>query len=39
MENETISPEYSGFIGSMRGTMKIVGDIVSPIDVRWEADE
>ena len=27
------------FIGSMRGTMEITGDIVSPIDVRWEADE
>jgi prevent-host-death family protein len=27
------------FIGSMRGTMEIVGDIVSPIDVKWEADE
>ena len=26
------------FIGSMRGTMEIVGDIVSPIDVKWEAD-
>lgn len=28
-----------GFIGSMQGTMEIVGDIVSPVDVRWEADE
>lgn len=27
------------FIGSMKGPMEIVGDIVSPIDVRWEADE
>jgi prevent-host-death family protein len=27
------------FIGSMKGTMEIVGDIVSPIDVSWEADE
>lgn len=26
------------FIGSMKGTMEIVGDIVSPIDVKWEAD-
>ncbi len=26
------------FIGSMKGTMEIVGDIVSPIDVTWEAD-
>ena len=26
------------FIGSMQGTMEIVGDIVAPIDVVWEAD-
>jgi prevent-host-death family protein len=26
------------FIGSMKGTMEIVGDIVAPIDVEWEAD-
>jgi len=26
------------FIGSMKGTMEIVGDIVAPIDVKWEAD-
>lgn len=26
------------FIGSMEGTMEIVGDIVAPIDVTWEAD-
>ena len=26
------------FIGSMKGTMEIVGDIISPIDVKWEAD-
>ncbi len=29
----------AGFIGSMKGTMTITGDIVSPIDVKWEADE
>jgi prevent-host-death family protein len=28
----------AGFIGSMKGTMEIVGDILSPIDVNWEAD-
>jgi antitoxin (DNA-binding transcriptional repressor) of toxin-antitoxin stability system len=28
----------ASFIGSMRGTMDILGDIVSPIDVKWEAD-
>jgi prevent-host-death family protein len=27
------------FIGSMKGTMEIIGDIVSPIDVEWEANE
>lgn len=27
------------FIGSMKGTMEIVGDIMSPIDSGWEADE
>jgi prevent-host-death family protein len=26
------------FIGSMKGTMEILGDIVAPIDVEWEAD-
>lgn len=29
----------ANFIGSMKGTMRIVGDIVSPIDVRWNAGE
>jgi antitoxin (DNA-binding transcriptional repressor) of toxin-antitoxin stability system len=28
----------TSFIGSMKGTMKILGDIVSPLDVKWEAD-
>ena len=26
------------FIGSMKGTMEIIGDIVAPIDEKWEAD-
>ncbi len=26
------------FIGSMKGTMEVIGDIISPIDVKWEAD-
>ena len=30
------SPET--FIGSMKGTMEIIGDIVAPIDEKWEAD-
>jgi hypothetical protein len=29
----------SEFIGSMKGTMEITGDIVSPINVEWEADQ
>ena len=27
------------FVGSMKGTMQIVGDIVAPIDVKWDADQ
>ena len=34
-----LDSQQPGFIGSMQGTMEIVGDIVSPLDVRWEADE
>jgi hypothetical protein len=29
----------SAFVGSMKGTMEIAGDIVSAIDVVWEADQ
>lgn len=40
--DENVGGDYTerptGFIGSMKGTMEIVGDIVAPIDVRWEAD-
>ncbi len=25
-------------IGSMKGTMEILGDIVAPVDVKWNAD-
>jgi prevent-host-death family protein len=25
------------FVGSMKGTVEILGDIISPIDVEWEA--
>jgi prevent-host-death family protein len=28
----------ASFIGSMKGTMDIVGDIVSPVEMRWEAE-
>ena len=30
-------PKKGGFIGSMEGTGEILGDIISPIDVEWEA--
>lgn len=33
-----VQERSSTFIGSMKGTMDIVGDIVSPLDVRWDAD-
>ena len=26
-------------IGSMRGTVEIIGDIIEPIDVEWEGDK
>lgn len=34
-----VNDEPESFIGSMRGTMEILGDIISPIDVKWEADD
>lgn len=27
------------FVGSMRGTVLWYGDLISPIDVKWDADE
>lgn len=27
-----------GFFGCMKGSVRIVGDIVSPIDVEWESN-
>ena len=30
-------PEQGDFVGSMRGTGEILGDIISPIDVEWDA--
>jgi prevent-host-death family protein len=30
-------PEKGDFVGSMRGTGRILGDIISPIDVEWDA--
>ena len=34
-----ITPVGTGFYGSMRGSIIYEGDIISPIDVAWEADE
>jgi prevent-host-death family protein len=33
-----LDEQPESFIGSMKGTMEIIGDIVAPIDVKWEAD-
>jgi prevent-host-death family protein len=33
-----LDEHHESFIGSMQGTMEIIGDIVSPLDVKWEAD-
>jgi len=33
-----VGENSESFIGSMKGTMEILGDIVAPIDVKWEAD-
>jgi prevent-host-death family protein len=30
-------PQQGDFVGSMRGTGEILGDIISPIEVEWEA--
>ena len=30
-------PEHEPLFGSMKGTVKILGDIISPIDVEWNA--
>jgi prevent-host-death family protein len=30
-------PQEGDFVGSMRGTGVILGDIISPLDVEWEA--
>jgi prevent-host-death family protein len=30
-------PQEGDFVGSMRETGEIVGDIIAPIDVEWEA--
>jgi prevent-host-death family protein len=33
-----LDDQPESFIGSMKGTMEIVGDIIAPIDVKWSAD-
>ena len=33
-----VNERQESFIGSMKGTMEIVGDIISPIDEKWDAD-
>jgi prevent-host-death family protein len=30
-------PSQSDFVGSMQGTGEILGDIISPIDIEWDA--
>jgi prevent-host-death family protein len=30
-------PQVGDFVGSMRGSGEILGDIISPLDVEWEA--
>lgn len=30
-------PQQADFVGSMQGTGEILGDILSPVDVEWEA--
>jgi prevent-host-death family protein len=36
-ELKPIQAEREPFVGSMKGTVEILGDIISPIDVEWEA--
>ncbi len=37
-ESVAVNQHAESFSGSMKGTMEILGDIVSPIDVVWEAE-
>jgi hypothetical protein len=37
-DNIHVNKRRESFIGSMAGTMEIIGDILAPIDVQWEAD-
>jgi hypothetical protein len=33
-----VNEHPESLVGSMKGTMEIIDDIVAPIDVTWEAD-
>lgn len=33
-----LDEQHESFVGSMKGTMEVIGDIISPIDIKWEAD-
>ena len=33
------APAATGFVGSMKGSVKNIGDIMSPTGEVWEADE
>jgi antitoxin (DNA-binding transcriptional repressor) of toxin-antitoxin stability system len=33
-----VSDETPPLFGSMKGTVKILGDVVAPIDEEWDAD-
>lgn len=33
-----IDGEATNFYGCMKGSVKIVGDIISPIDIEWDAN-
>ena len=35
VEDNPLKPLF----GSMKGTVETIGDVISPIDVKWEADE
>jgi prevent-host-death family protein len=34
-----VEERSASFIGSMKGSMEILGDIVAPIDVNWDAND
>jgi hypothetical protein len=37
-ENVPVNERPESVIGSMQGTMEIIGDIISPINMMWEAE-